>query len=145
MTQPRNGHTATALADGRVLVVGGAPAEAVSGPTAVPAEIREPADRTVDADRAAAPRTRGAHRHPTRRRAVPIAGGRHPLAPDGPLPKISAAEVWDARTGDWTDVGPMHVPRIGHDAGLLGDGRVLIAGPVHRKATSGTRRRTRGR
>ena len=44
---------------------------------------------------------------------------------DGPL---GTAELWDPATGMFSRAGKMHHIRVGHQAALLGDGRVLVVG-----------------
>ena len=44
---------------------------------------------------------------------------------DGPL---GTAELWDPATGIFSPAGKMHHIRVGHQAALLGDGRVLVVG-----------------
>ena len=43
-------------------------------------------------------------------------------------PVLRSAEIFDPDTGEFTPVSPMAVPRRGHSATVLPDGRVLIAG-----------------
>jgi len=75
MSQAREGHTATPLGNGDVLVVGG--------------------------------------------------------SSDGSLVNlINGAELYDARTNQWSPAGSMQYPRFGHTATLLPDGRVLVAGGI---------------
>ena len=131
MSQPRDGHTATTLADGRVLVIGGRPGETVAGPTAAPAEIWTSA--TGAWTPIGRPRQERAGHTATRLAdgRVLITGGTPLRAPFGPTPEpLAGAEVWDPRTDRWTDVSPMRFARSGHDAALLADGRVLVAGGI---------------
>jgi len=44
------------------------------------------------------------------------------------LTATSSAEIFDERSGKFTPVGAMHVPRSAHTATLLRDGRVLVVG-----------------
>ena len=75
MAQAREGHTATLLGNGDVLVVGG----------------------SLDA---------------------------------GLVNLITGAELYDARTNQWSPAGSMQYPRFLHTATLLPDGRVLVAGGI---------------
>ena len=135
--------TATTLADGRILVVGGSPAKG-AGPSAA-TEIgrprREPGRRSRGHDGA---RADAAIRLVDGR--VVIAGGALLRESFGPAPEaLAGAEVWDPRTNRWTDVSPMHFARSDHDAVLLADGRVLVAGVIPMWAEIWTRPPTAGR
>jgi hypothetical protein len=151
MSQPRWGHTATTLADGRVLVVGGTPGETVAGPTAAPAEIWTPA--TGGWTQIARPRHERAWHTATRLAdgRVLITGGKSLQRAFGSTPKaLDSAEVWDPVTDRGADVSPMRFARFDHDAVLLADGRVLVAGDVMRSeiwdpGTDSWRRRHRSR
>lgn len=44
-----------------------------------------------------------------------------------PVPGLTSAEVYDPVSGAWTPTGAMAVPRHGHSATVLTDGRVLVA------------------
>jgi len=130
MAQARFFHTATTLDDGRVLVVGGSPAEMIMAALPVPAETWDP--HTGRWTPAAHPHyDRMGHtatRLPDGR--VLIIGGQTPtrIGTSGADTRLATAEVWDPRTGRWTDVAPMSFARASHDAVLLPDGRVLVAG-----------------
>jgi hypothetical protein len=51
---------------------------------------------------------------------------------------VFAAEIWDPRTGNWTLMASMKVPRLYHSTALLlPDGRVLSAGGGQPAATNG--------
>ncbi len=59
---------------------------------------------------------------------VLIAGGHNGTGPAG---ATATAELYDPATRTFTLTGSMHVPRMGHTATLLLDGRVLVAGGFH--------------
>ncbi len=114
----RLSHTATALADGRVLVTGGrvvlGPSN--SAPEAQPSvEIWDPASRTFS--RAGAMSEGRSHHTAT-------------LLDSGDVLIIgeSGAEVWNPATGAFSGAGTLIAPRSVHTSTLLPDGRVLVIG-----------------
>jgi hypothetical protein len=119
MEDPRVGHTATRLQDGRVLIVGG-----WSDHRRVDTvEIFEPATETFKRlGRLNAPRADHTATLLGDGRVLIAGGFEARNAPRG------IAEVFDPRANAFMAVGGMRVPRSGHTATLLGDGRVLIAG-----------------
>jgi Galactose oxidase, central domain/Kelch motif len=118
MGQARSSHTATLLADGRVLVAGGIND---SGYLAG-AELYNPATGiwsytgSMSAPRAYHTATLLADGQ------ILVAGG---LNDSGYL---AGAELYDPATGNWSDTGSMVLARAYHTATLLPDGRVLVAG-----------------
>jgi hypothetical protein len=120
MHSGRSGHTATLLKDGRVLIAGGGdgtaelfdPASGAFSLTGPPVMGRLNATATLLADG-----------------KVLVAGGLGLTAgPDGFLPTLSNAEVFDPATGTFSATGSMTQARWRHTATLLSDGRVLVAG-----------------
>lgn len=47
---------------------------------------------------------------------------------DGSLIALASAELYDPADGMFKPTGDLTVPRLGHTATLLQDGRVLVAG-----------------
>jgi len=129
MSQARYCHTMTVLADGRVLVVGGSPAVTTSAALPISAETWDPATgRWMPAARSHYDRM-GHTATRLRDGRVLIVGGHVPARVGGGGDRgLVATEVWDPGTGRWTDVAPMAFARADHDAVLLPDGRVLVAG-----------------
>ena len=117
MITPRNWHTATLLADGTVLIVGGA-----TGPSA---EFYDPRTGKFKAtgDTTAPRNGHTATLLPDGR--VLIAGGAGPLGGPGPL---ASAELYDPATKTFTPTGDMTKGRVGHTATLLPSGKVLVTG-----------------
>jgi hypothetical protein len=123
MTTGRTHHTATALADGRVLVAGGYP----DNTPMASADLYDPETRTF---RATGPMATARGFHTATRLSdgrVLVAGG-NPGAWDYAGPLIASAEVYDPTTGTFGPTGSMTTARDVHTATLLLDGRVLITG-----------------
>jgi hypothetical protein len=116
MTVARDGHTATLLLDGRVLIAGGGSASA---------ELYDPMSQTFTATgsmtlaQGARSATLLANSKLPNYGKVLMAGGDDVIA-----------ELFDPTAGTFTATGSMTVSRSGHTATLLPDGRVLIAGGV---------------
>ncbi|AGP34411.1 Kelch repeat-containing protein [Sorangium cellulosum] len=130
MSAERANHTATRLLDGRVLVAGG---ETTRGALSAwydsalsSAELYDPATGAWTA----APSMGSARSMHT---ATLLSNGKVLVAGGGtngghtPVPLV-AAEIYDPAANVWTAVPPMEVPRLGHTATPLPDGRVLVAG-----------------
>jgi Galactose oxidase, central domain len=125
MSTPREGHTATMLRDGRVLIAGGSP-NGVQ--TTGSAEIYDPSSGTF---------RRTGHLHQPRVAHVAallgtgkvlIAGGGRGGMPGGYI-SYDTAEMYDPATSSFTSVhAHMKSDRVGAAAVKLNDGRVLIVG-----------------
>lgn len=122
LNEPRSHFpTATRLADGRVLVTGGA-GGADSGVPLRSAEIYDPAENTWSL---AAPMDSARHFHSATLLAngrVLVAGGNNGIA------FLSSAAIYDPALNTWSSTGDMITPRDSHTATALADGRVLVAG-----------------
>jgi hypothetical protein len=116
MAMGRWHHAATALADGRVLVVGGA---------MNPAYLAELYDvRTGKFTRAGS--MNAVLWSPT---VTSLSDGRVLVAGgSGQSKVVASAELYDPAAGAFTATRPMTAPRQGHQATLLLDGRVLVTG-----------------
>lgn len=136
LSTPRTQHTATLLADGRVLVVGGRSLSATVAST----ELFDPATNGWKAGPSLVTPRAGHTATLLRDGRVLVVGGTGPAA-DGSsrFEAIATAEVLDARAQQWAVVGTLAEARNGHTATRLLDGSVLIVGgarPVHVHLTS---------
>jgi hypothetical protein len=125
LTEGRNAHTATLLADGRVLVAGGSDND--YGTTGLAsAEIWDPATESFSP---ASPLLQSRGRHtatllPDGR--VLVVGGVVVENDDDRV--LASAEIWDPATESFSPTGSLDAARAFHTATLLPDGRVLVVG-----------------
>jgi hypothetical protein len=128
MSQPRSGHSATLLPDGKVLIAGGMVENGVFLETADvydPATARFVALKPMSAKRV----SHSATLLPNGK--VLIAGGLQGREMrNGRWAGLTAAssELYDPQTKTFSATGPMITARNGHDAILLSNGKVLILG-----------------
>ena len=135
MTSGRIGAVATSLSDGRVLVVGG------TSDTGLPlssAEIYDPATGKFSATGSMAYGRRFFAAISLLGGRVLVAGGDASMTP-GQGVVLSAAELYDPRSGKFSATGFMTVQRRDHAATRLGDGRVLITGGDNASSGAGLR------
>ena len=131
MTTPRAGHTATKLADGRVLLVGGYPGE--GRPAQASAEVFDPDVGTFrpvgDLDVARADHT--ATLLPDG--AVLIAGGT-----TGAGDPLSSTELFDPRGDTFHPGPPLSGPRAGHSAAVTQGRPILVGGTADAESALAT-------
>jgi hypothetical protein len=122
MNAARQGHTATVLPHGEVLITGGQKNIGFRAALAS-AEIYDPGSGTFRPTGSMSTPREGHTATLLRDGRVLIAGG----SPNG-ITTTSTAEVYNPRTGRFTTISPMNVPREAHTATLLKSGKVLVAG-----------------
>jgi hypothetical protein len=124
LAQPRVGHTATRLQDGRVLVIGG------SGPDGqlASAEVWDPTTETFRPAGSLATTRSGHTATQLADGRILVLGGSTSSAAGLTASFVTVAELWDPSTGSFTPAGELVEPRAGHTATLLSDGGVLVVG-----------------
>lgn len=117
-------HTATLLADGRVMVAGGQ-----ESPTSVerydPTQIRWSSAPSMTVGRWGHTATLLASG------SVLVAGGVTAQSPDIPVP-VSDVNLYDPRRDRWSGVASTIAKHVGHTATLLQNGQVLVLGGIDR-------------
>ena len=121
LSESRKGHTATLLADGRVLISGGE--SGGFGPLYYRHDLRDSAEIFDPLTNSFTPAGR-MHRTRTEHTATLLPDGRVLLAGGGD----ATLEIYDPLRQSFTLAGEMLAPRSQHTATLLPDGRVLFAG-----------------
>ncbi|MBI5851152.1 MAG: hypothetical protein HZB39_09005 [Planctomycetes bacterium] len=132
MTIERSLHTATRLADGRWLVVGGV--DRLNDPTAT-AEIFDPANGSFTAVASMVLQRAGHAAALLPNGRVLVSGGITDMnAPSSPLDPVysitTSTEIYDPVANTWSPGPALRKPRAGHLAITRADGRVLLAGGV---------------
>jgi hypothetical protein len=134
MTVARFRHTATLLQDGRVLIVGGVPAD-----SSVPTSTAELYDPATGAFTATGGMTTAREQHTATlldNGKVLITGGQSPVIGSSSLQLTATVEVYDPSAGSFAPTEAMTEARNSHTATLLMDGTVLIAGGGNNSSTA---------
>lgn len=119
---PRRNHTATLMANGRILLAGGSSG---SGPSAQRAEIYDPPTQTTTPTGTLANERENHTATLLDDGRVLVAGGYSSY--NAPY-YFGSAEIFNPTTGSWTPAASMAFSRRYHTATKLHDGRVLVAG-----------------
>jgi Galactose oxidase, central domain len=122
MTSARTGQTATLLANGKVLIVGGL-ASASANPLAT-AELYDPATGAFTLTRQMEVGRAGHTATLLQDGRVLVTGGLNDQTPAA----LATAEIYDPATESFVATGSMTFARLGHTATLLPDGTVLVVG-----------------
>jgi len=135
MGAARAGHTATALAMGRVLVAGGEGGQSDGSSVLASAEVYDPATGHW-----ATTGTMVESRYNHTATLLPdgtvlVTGGQEESVAGQAL---SSTEIYDPRTAVWKATGNMATARTGHTATLLAGGRVLVTGGNEKTAVGPT-------
>jgi hypothetical protein len=132
MTARRFFHTATLLADGRVLIAGGAVIDAGVSPLSMKslssAELYDPRTGAFTATGNMTTPRDGHSATLLPDGKVLIAGGGIANSPSLADPTLASAELYDPDTGTFSATGDMTLERWSSAAILLNNGKVLIAG-----------------
>ncbi len=124
----RTGHTATLLADGRVLITGGSTNDDPD-PDSTGVAVAEVYDPVTSTFALVGPMTEERHAHAAARLAdgrVLLTGGAD--APSCCADGIAETELFDPQANTFAVALPMITPRPGHRSVTLWDGRVLVIG-----------------
>jgi hypothetical protein len=122
LNNARHAHTATTLANGKVLAAGGT--QSGTGAVAV-AELYDPTAGVFTAT--------GSLNTPRSQHTATLLGNGMVLIVGGydqNSAKPANAELYDPTAGTFTNTGNLNVPRVSHTATLLSNGKVLITGGI---------------
>lgn len=130
LSVPRYDHTTTLLASGKVLAAAGRTAPGSGGELLASTEVYDPHSERWR-ETGSLQEARWSHTAtllPDGRVLVAGGFGEPYQGGSNAQPVLDTAEVYDPRTGTWSQTGSMTTRRALHTAILLPDGRVLVAG-----------------
>jgi N-acetylneuraminic acid mutarotase len=131
MSIGRTYHSATQLADGKVLVAGGN--DSVHGNAFASAELYDPQSGQWSATGSMAA-DRFSHTATLLPSGKVLVAGGVDIQTNSP---VGSAELYDPQSGKWTPTGAMKEPRSYHTATLLPSGQVLVAGGLDPNSIAG--------
>lgn len=123
----RAAHSATRLADGRVLVAGGYTERGQTFASAATAEIYDPIAHTWTSTTPMND-ARDSHQAVLLRDGRVLVIGGTVSTGDGTYAGLALCEIFDPHSGTWTATGSMARPRWNNTATVLADGAVLVTG-----------------
>jgi hypothetical protein len=125
MSVSRSGHTATLLADGKVLAAAGFTTDAIGNSLNLSSsDVYDPSSKTWAAS-GSLQTARGGHSATLLKNGkVLVTGGYTGFLSQA----LASTEIYDPTTGAWTAGASLTTARFSHSATLLPDGTVLVAG-----------------
>lgn len=129
MQTPRWNHRAVRLHDGRILVMGGASSESEEGNILSSAEIFDPETGMWSLTNSMRRERRALGVVVLKDGRVLVVGGKAEANNDDQA--LSAVEVYDPKTQEWTDAAPLAEKRWGPSVTLLKSGDVLVVGGMY--------------
>ncbi|HVN53081.1 MAG TPA: kelch repeat-containing protein, partial [Anaerolineaceae bacterium] len=128
MRSGRWNQTATLLSNGKVLLVGGTSGNGTSANNTI--DLYDPNTNTW-ATTGLNPMAQAREHHTATLLAngkVLVVGGASACTSQGECTELNSAEIYDPSSGTWSSAGTLNPARYSHEAALLGDGTVLVAG-----------------